>query len=720
MITRERIRERGLRLLRRGGQLCRNWYLRTWAGTEGAVYHVSLAASALIWGVRISDGLWPGWPGIAFFTLGVFLLLQLAGWLAGRVLGLVMKWGVRWAMSFALLAYSTVRVVNSGAGGGYTLPIMSFSLGSVVVVQLTAAALRALSRRRFTPTAVLSALCFGGLTALLAVFLFTDGFDDHYADRYLALGGLEGEKTLDLGEGPWAVATLDYGQDLPLDLGTVSLSSYMSRSSTDELTELYLEQTLGYPLNRVPLIGRIWYPEGGQNCPVLFIAHGNHEVSVDSYLGYEYLGSYLASWGYVVVSVDQNACNLLSGENDGRAVLLLEHMERLLEESESGSGPLAGLMDPDRLVIAGHSRGGEMVATAYLFNDLDRYPENGNIEFDYHFNIRGIVAIAPTVDQYKPADHQVELENVNYLLLHVANDQDVTKFQGMTQYENISFTGEGDYLKSALLIANANHGQFNSLWGDEDRAAPFSSLLNIENFITEEEQETIAKAFIKVFLDVTLLEDDSQRDLLTNWERYRDSLPETVYVQCYDTSDFQVLADFEEDSDLTTGSREGVTLLADGVNLWTEELVTYHDGAALDNYGLRLRISGIPGSYPVTMPAADLGGRSVRFDLSDYDSQSVERGRLELLSCRVILTDSQGRTAEANSGDYATVYPPLPVRLSKLDYLFGSSEYKYAFTTIEIPAEDFVGEADIGDVVSITLAFDGPAHLRLDNIGLTA
>ena len=324
MITRERIRERGLQLLRRGGQLCRNWYLRTWAGTEGAVYHVSLAASALIWGVRISDGLWPGWPGIALFTLAVFLLLQLAGWLAGRVLGLVMKWGVRWAMSFALLAYSTVRVVNSGAGGGYTLPIMSFSLGSVVVVQLTAAALRALSRRRFTPTAVLATLCFGGLTALLAVFLFTDGFDDHYADRYLALGGLEGEKTLDLGEGPWAVETLDYGPELALDLGTVSLSSYMSRSSTDELTERYLEQTLGYPLNRVPLIGRIWYPEGGQNCPVLFIAHGNHEVSVDSYLGYEYLGSYLASWGYVVVSVDQNACNLLSGENDGRAVLLLE------------------------------------------------------------------------------------------------------------------------------------------------------------------------------------------------------------------------------------------------------------------------------------------------------------------------------------------------------------------------------------------------------------
>ena len=58
------------------------------------------------------------------------------------------------------------------------------------------------------------------------------------------------------------------------------------------------------------------------------------------------------------------------------------------------------------------------------------------------------------------------------------------------------------------------------------------------------------------------------------------------------------------------------------------------------------------------------------------------------------------------------------MRLSKLDYLFGSDEYKYAFTTVDIPADRFAGGADLGSVVSITLTFEGPAHLRLDNIGL--
>ena len=111
------------------------------------------------------------------------------------------------------------------------------------------------------------------------------------------------------------------------------------------------------------------------------------------------LGEYLASHGYVVVSVDQNACNMLSGENDGRAVLLLENIGLLLGYNEEEDNPLEGVLDADNIAIAGHSRGGEMVATAYLFNGYDNYPENGNVDFDYHYNIRSIIAIAPTVDQ---------------------------------------------------------------------------------------------------------------------------------------------------------------------------------------------------------------------------------------------------------------------------------------------------------------------------------
>jgi predicted dienelactone hydrolase len=89
------------------------------------------------------------------------------------------------------------------------------------------------------------------------------------------------------------------------------------------------------------------------------IAHGNHEIAVDSYLGYDYLGEYLASCGYAVVSVDQNACNMLTGENAGRAVLLLEHIGWLLDRSDQRDHPLYGLLDRENIAIAGHSRGGD-------------------------------------------------------------------------------------------------------------------------------------------------------------------------------------------------------------------------------------------------------------------------------------------------------------------------------------------------------------------------
>ena len=46
----------------------------------------------------------------------------------------------------------------------------------------------------------------------------------------------------------------------------------------------------------------------------VFIAHGNHEITTESYLGYDYLGRYLASHGYVMVSVDQNACNHIAND----------------------------------------------------------------------------------------------------------------------------------------------------------------------------------------------------------------------------------------------------------------------------------------------------------------------------------------------------------------------------------------------------------------------
>ncbi|OQM47241.1 hypothetical protein B6A27_01935 [Anoxybacillus sp. UARK-01] len=50
----------------------------------------------------------------------------------------------------------------------------------------------------------------------------------------------------------------------------------------------------------------------------------------------------------------------------------------------------------NRISLIGHSRGGEAVAIAVLYNQLPSSSENGNITFDYHFGIRSIISIAGT------------------------------------------------------------------------------------------------------------------------------------------------------------------------------------------------------------------------------------------------------------------------------------------------------------------------------------
>lgn len=710
MVT-DRIAPAGRRLLA--------WFGRSFGGTAGALSIGASAAAALIAGINVADVYWPRPLGVGVCLAGCLGLLLLAFALLERLSRALLGRSARGPAAWLLLGGALCAMVRQGAGEGLTVRVVLFSIGAALALGLFSSALYALVRLgRRTITLRLTALLSGAGVLLIALFLFTDGFDDHYIQHYLALGPRRTVSDAGLTPGPYEVEILDYGTGEGLPSDTVDLSPFVSRDS-QRVNGTYADLYLDYDLTAVPLKGRIYLPAGGRNCPLLMIAHGNHEIAVDSYLGYGYLGEYLASCGYAVVSVDQNACNMLTGENAGRAVLLLEHIGWLLDRSREVGHPLRGALDRDNIAIAGHSRGGEMVAAAYLFNDYDRYPENGTIRFDYHYPIKALIAIAPTVDQYLPADHSVELTDVNYLLLHGACDRDVTSVQGMKQYENISYTGEGDYLKSALYIAGANHGQFNTLWGAYDQPAPFSSLLNVEGLLPAEEQQAIAAKLIRAFLDLTLRGDHSGEALLTDWDSRFDELPETVYVQCYERSSFRPIADFEEDSDLETATLTGAALKATGVSVWTEERM--NTGAAPGTHALRLRWAGRAG-YTASLPPTDASDLSLSFDIADLDSARVDREDYRLLDCEVRLTDSAGRTASAHLSDFATVYPPLPVRTDKLDFLFDTCTYRHALATVTIPTAAFdSGEGfDPTNVVELSFLFDSSGEVMIDNIGFFA
>jgi len=559
---------------------------------------------------------------------------------------------------------------------------------------------------------------------LVASFLFLlgTGWSDEYVSRYLKLGNerkLEEVTKLDL-QGTRQVDYFDYGLEEGMDIQskTIDISSFAKR---DFLTGFMMEKHFGYKLSEVPLVGRVWFPVNEKNCPVIFMIHGNHTYTTQSYLGYDYLGKYLASNGYVVISIDENACNSLEKENDARAILLLENIKFILQQNKEEKSVIFDKMDENQIGLAGHSRGGEAVALAYLFNDYNQYPENGAIPFQYHFQIRSILAIAPCVDQYTPAQHEVAIQDVNYLMIQGANDHDVSKTMGEKQYQNISFSGEGDYQKLMLYVARANHGQFNTKWGRYDLAFPVNQWINVKNLITQSEQQDILKTFSKVFFDVTLKNDKTNETLLSDYQKYSKFLPKTIYQQTYQSSRFDCFCDFQEDSNLSTGTKEGVAIHVTGTKKWKELRRSMGNDKSGENYVLEVEWNqGKTAKISYTFEDYDISRRTLQFDLADAREEVSSLNTL--VDGDVTLIDNAGNKADARIVDGAIVYPSLPVQLRKSDYLFGDHEMKHAFQTVSLKQSLFQLESETFDwtkVVEVQIQFDHAQEgkIQMDNVG---
>ena len=352
----------------------------------------------------------------------------------------------------------------------------------------------------------------------------------------------------------------------------------------------------GFDDKSLPINGRVWYPKGEGPFPLALIVHGNHSMFDFSDPGYEYLGELLASKGIIMVSVDENFINSgwtdfigdgLSEENDARGWLLLEHLKYWEKWNNTEGSLFNGKVDMENLAVMGHSRGGEAAAVAGFFNKLPFYPDDAKQVFDFDFNIKAVVSIAPVDGQYKPGNVSTPLKDVNYLVIHGANDGDVQSFAGLRQYERLEFSDSTDYFKSAVYVYGANHGQFNTTWGNRDSGFPFGSLLNVDALIPMEDQLQIGKIYISAFLQATLQGKTAYAPLFKDHRAGEKWLPETIYLNQYQSSDWQLLADFEEDLDLTTTSSMG-QITTENLTVWKEQIV----GMKYGNRGTRAAYIG--------------------------------------------------------------------------------------------------------------------------------
>ena len=325
----------------------------------------------------------------------------------------------------------------------------------------------------------------------------------------------------------------------------------------------------GFDEKALPLNGRVWYPVGEGPFPLVLIVHGNHGMKEFSDPGYAYLGELFASRGFITVSVDENFINGgMRTENDARGWILLKHLEAWREMEGDGAFPLKGNVDLDRIALIGHSRGGEAVAVASEFNRLAHYPDDARVRFDFNFGVRTVIAISPVDGQYRPADKLPPVRGVNYLVVHGSHDSDVSTFSGQRTYLRTDVSDPA-VVKAALYIYRANHGQFNTVWGDND-VGPAGWLLAKRSLISGEEQRAIGRVFFTGFLEMTLHGQRAYEPMFRDYRTVGGWLPKTMYVSSFASGSEQVLATYEEDVDVASGTMPGVRITTHGLATWRE------------------------------------------------------------------------------------------------------------------------------------------------------
>lgn len=743
-------------LQRVGGRLRRWWRAvapgpRAWRGAAWG----SLGALASILLVTAYSLFAPA--GMVRFAIGTLLLLAAIALLGALA---TLFWRVLKGIPALFIWVLSCTVAVFALLGLFVLPVifglLAFIFGMVGLAALLGAGLAALAGGRWRQGGWLRRLMAAGglVVGLVGLVLGTAWLLDDGSPAAITPHTAMDAGTLTMPNpslaGPYSVKVLYYGSGqnrrrVEYGRGAQLITRPVDGSAMVERWSALRTRYWGFGPQALPLNGRVWYPQGAGPFPLVLIAHGNHAMEDFSDAGYAYLGELLASRGFIVASVDQNFLNLspfadglivrsLKEENDLRAWLLLEHLRLWRAWNGMPSNPFSGKVDLDNVALIGHSRGGEAVAVAAAFNRLAYYPDDATVPFDYGFNIRSLVAIAPVDGQYRPAGRGTALVDVNYLVLHGAHDMDVVSFAGARQYARVRFTQRGDWFKAALYIDGANHGQFNTAWGRKDMFEPLMRIFNLGQLMPADEQRQIAKVYISAFLETTLRAERDYRPLFRDHRRGRAWLPQTRYLSQYEDAATRLVSTYEEDINVETTTLPGGVQAGENLAIWREQLVEAKWGD-MDNHAVHLGwdANDMPAAaYTIRLPQGRLllSRRSVlvfsladaREDLAARAAKGWRTGAAASTDLTVEVVDRAGQRARLPLSHVAVLPPPLQAQLGKAAFMSPLPTWEVVFQHFEFPLADFVAanpEFGPADLVEVCFVFDrsGEGAVFLDDIG---
>ncbi|MBU2901977.1 hypothetical protein [Maribacter dokdonensis] len=515
------------------------------------------------------------------------------------------------------------------------------------------------------------------------------------------------------------------------------------------------ERYWGFGAENFPLNGRVYMPEGEGPFPITLIVHGNHSMIDYSDNGYGYLGNLLASRGIIAVSVDENFLNghwsgdFRGKEMPARAWLLLKHLEQWRTWNNQEGHELSQKVDLDNIMLVGHSRGGEAVSIAAAYNPLPYFPDQALEKFNFNFGIKGVVALAPTDYRY---DRKIILNNINFLSIQGSYDADEVSFWGMRPYRRLQYTDSISRFKAGVYIHHANHGQFNSTWGNSDFGAPSKWLLNLNPLLKEVQQQEAAKVFISSFAEATLKNSKEYHAIFKNVSVAKQWLPVEHYLTSFESSNFHTIADFEGDIDITT-AKDSAKILATNMALWKEQNLPTRDEGSQENNAVILGWdyentdnSSDKARYEILLSEADsipfndttslqfsLGAGNhewLDFNLTDEQKEAkedAEEREVPQLDFSIQLTDKAGQTSMVKVSDIKGITKPLKTRFTKFGFLdkeMIGEDWEVQLQTFHIPLEAFSAANStlkIDEITTISFIFDQTDYgvVVLDEIGVS-
>jgi hypothetical protein len=257
-----------------------------------------------------------------------------------------------------------------------------------------------------------------------------------------------------------------------------------------------LGQDLYYPSNIANL----------SNVPIVVVSHGNGH----NYQWYDHIGNHLASYGYVVMS-HQN--NTVPGIETASTTTLTNTDYLLGNLATIAGGVLLGRVDVNNITWIGHSRGGEGVARAY-----DRIIDGTFVPANFGAaNIRLISSMAPTDFL---GTNSANPHGENYHLWVATADADVSGCVSSDITQSYHLLSRATNQRQSIAIYGAGHGDLHDGGGSSVASGPC--------LIGRSQTHQIMRGYLLPLVEFHARNNPAGKEFLTR--QYKDLWPQAVPV----------------------------------------------------------------------------------------------------------------------------------------------------------------------------------------------